>query len=394
MSRRLISRSADLRRLREQGYAVDVVGGNLLLRDIPYVAPDGTVQYGILVSPLNLAGDTTVAPQDHVARWCGQKPHDAAGQPLDRVVNGPVQGEALTDGTPVDWMFSSKPSGVGRYADYFEKMSTYATIVSSPARALDPAVTATPFPVVETTEEDDSVFVYLDTASSRAGIDAVSRCLQCERVAIVGLGGTGSSVLDLVAKTPVREIHLFDSDRFLQHNAFRAPGAASVEDLTGGPLKVDHFTGVYGRMRRGVVPHPVRVDESNVEELRGMDFVFTCVDNGEARELLVTRLQEFGVGFVDVGMGVYESDGALGGQLRVTTGLPGRPPVDGRIPFGDGSGDNEYERNIQVACLNSLNAALAVIKWKKTRGFFADLEDEQHSIYQIDGNTLINEDSP
>ena len=374
----------------EEGYAVDVVGGNLVLRDIPYVAPDRTVQYGILVSALSMAGDATVAPADHVAKWCGQPPCDVHGRPLDKLVNGPVQGEALADGTPVDWMFSSKPTGTGRYEDYYEKMSTYAAIVSSPARALDPTVTATPFPVTEATEEDDSVFRYLDTASSRAGIDAVSRRLMCQRIAIVGLGGTGSFVLDLVAKTPVRQIHLFDPDRFLQHNAFRAPGAASVGDLAGGPLKVDHYAGLYGRMRRGVVPHPVRVDDSNVEDLGGMDFVFICVDNGAARELLVTRLQEFGVGFVDVGMGVYENDGSLGGQLRVTTGLPGRPPSDGLIPFGDGSDENEYARNIQVADLNALNAALAVIKWKKTLGFYADPEGEHHSVYQIDGNVLIN----
>jgi hypothetical protein len=37
-----------------------------------------------------------------------------------------------------------------------------------------------------------------------------------------GLGGTGSYILDLVSKTPVNEILLFDSDDFLQHNAFRS----------------------------------------------------------------------------------------------------------------------------------------------------------------------------
>jgi tRNA A37 threonylcarbamoyladenosine dehydratase len=44
-------------------------------------------------------------------------------------------------------------------------------------------------------------------------------------------GGTGSYVLDFVAKTPVKEIHLFDGDIFDQHNAFRAPGAPSGEEL-------------------------------------------------------------------------------------------------------------------------------------------------------------------
>ncbi len=48
---------------------------------------------------------------------------------------------------------------------------------------------------------------------------------------------------------------------------------------------------------------------------------------------------------------------------------------------------------IQVAELNAFNAALAVIKWKKIRGFYRDLERELHSTYTTDGNLLLNADS-
>ena len=43
----------------------------------------------------------------------------------------------------------------------------------------------------------------MDTASARAGLIGLNRKLVGESVGIVGLGGTGSYVLDLVAKTPV-----------------------------------------------------------------------------------------------------------------------------------------------------------------------------------------------
>ena len=56
--------------------------------------------------------------------------------------------------------------------------------------------------------------------------------LMNHKVAIIGLGGTGSYILDMLAKTPVSEIHLFDGDDFLTHNAFRSPGAASLDDLS------------------------------------------------------------------------------------------------------------------------------------------------------------------
>ena len=79
------------------------------------------------------------------------------------------------------------------------------------------------------------------SASSRAGIVEFAKRLEQERIAIVGLGGTGSYVLDLLAKTRIGEIHLFDGDDLLSHNAFRSPGAVSVEELNTRPKKVDYY---------------------------------------------------------------------------------------------------------------------------------------------------------
>ena len=42
--------------------------------------------------------------------------------------------------------------------------------------------------------------------------------------------------------------------------------------------------------------------------------------------------------------------------------------------------------------IDALNAALAVIKWKKLFGFYLDLDDEHHCTYTLDGNMLLNED--
>lgn len=92
-------------------------------------------------------------------------------------------------------------------------------------------------------------------------------------------------------------------------------------------------------------------------------------------------------------MGVQQEEGSLGGILRVTTStLKQREHVKNKIPFSDGDDHNEYSQNIQVAELNALNAALAVIKWKKLLGFYRDLEKEHHTTYTIDGNCLANED--
>jgi len=237
--------------------------------------------------------------------------------------------------------------------------------------------------------EDNAVFNYVDTASSRAEIDMITQKLAIGRVAIIGLGGTGAYVLDLVAKTPVKEIHLFDKDVLLTHNAFRGPGAPSLEELRAKPRKVDHLAAIYSKMHRGIVVHPAHVDINNVELLRPMDFAFLCMDDGAAKKLLVQNLEEYGISFVDVGMGIYVGENALGGVLRVTTSTPKqRTHVAARIPLADGNGPNDYSSNIQIADLNALNAALAVIKWKKLFGFYMDFANEHHSTYGIEVQLL------
>ncbi|MGV9625193.1 MULTISPECIES: ThiF family adenylyltransferase [unclassified Streptomyces] len=390
----LTSRSPDLKRLQDEGFEVEVKDGHLIVTHVPYVARDRTVRFGILVSELTLAGDITQAPSTHVVYFSGDTPCDHKGQPLNQLINGPS--DSVLAGVRTTFMFSSKPVGTGVYKDYYEKVTAYAAILSSPAQELDPEATARTYRVVPG-EPQDCVFRYADTASSRAGIGTTTqRLASIENVAIVGLGGTGAYILDLVAKTPVARIHLFDGDRFLQHNAFRAPGAASAEELKGAPLKVDYYAALYGKMRYGIVPRPVFVDETSAEELREMDFVFLALDQGAAKRLLVEQLEEYGASFVDVGMGILEGDDTLTGLLRITTSVPGQRShihERQRIPFVDGDEHNAYARNIQIADLNALNAALAVVKWKKLCGFYADLEHEHHSVYQLDGNILTNEDT-
>ena len=239
------------------------------------------------------------------------------------------------------------------------------------------------------------MFNYIDTASSRAGINAISAKLEIDSIAIIGLGGTGAYVLDLTAKTHTKEIHLFDGDIFFQHNAFRSPGAASGDDLEEKLPKTEYFRRIYSRMRRGIISHPVHVDASNVEQLRDMKFAFLCFDAGKSKQLVVEELEKFGVPFIDVGMGVYLSGDSLGGIVKTTARTPAvwnHVKDAERICFFAGDVNNEYDQNIQIADLNALNAAFAVIKWKKLFGFYHDFENEHHSTYTIDGNRLLNED--
>ena len=387
MSHPLINRNADLRQLRDEGYHVEIVGAHLLIKSVPYVNAQKQVRYGTLVSDLTLGGETTLRPYNHVVSFAGEHPCDQNGVRLDAIAHNSM--EQMLGGILVQHAFSSKPTD--GYTDYHHKMATYANILSMPARLIEPGVTAQVHPLTENgVAQTDPIFVYADTASVRAGIGAVSDKLRGGKIGIVGLGGTGSYVLDLVAKTPVSEIHLFDGDLLQNHNAFRSPGAPSLEELSGVPAKANYFATLYSRMHRGITPHFGFVDASNVMQLHGLDFVFLCIDRGGAKKIIVDYLESWGISFIDVGMGVSLVDGLLHGVARTTASTPSARS-QGRIPFSDGV-TNDYAQNIQIADLNALNASLAVIKWKKLRGFYHDLEGEHHSTYTIDTNSLNNAD--
>lgn len=394
MSQRPINRSADLKRLRDEGYDIEVRSGCLLVKDVPYVNSRKGVKRGILVIKLVLADDETGKPDTHVAYFSGEHPCYEDGSEIAKIKHA-SNAHSLAEGVAVNHSFSAKPKPADSYPDYYAQVTTYAAILSGPAQRIDQAYTAKTFPLVVPDDDDDEPFCYCDTASSRAEIVAVTKKLKLQAIAILGLGGTGSYVLDLAAKTPVKKIHLYDGDTFLQHNAFRSPAAASGDELRARQPKVTYFKNLYSKIHRGIVEHPVNLDAGNVEELRGMDFVFVCLDRGEPKKLIVEKLEEFNIPFVDVGMGLDLTEDALGGIVRLTTStVPKRDHFRSRVSFEDTPGDDDYNRNIQIADLNALNAALAVIKWKKIFGFYRDLKQEHHSQLSIDTNLLLNEDRP
>jgi hypothetical protein len=194
----------------------------------------------------------------------------------------------------------------------------------------------------------------------------------------------------------VAEIHLFDNDTFLQHNAFRCPGAPSFSELTKKPTKVARFEEIYSKMRRKIIAHPEYVDKTNLDKLNSMTFVFLCIDKGPSRQLIADYLIQNNIPFIDVGMGLYVEDESkvIGGLVRVTACIPPvGEQVKKRLPCGDGDRGDEYSLNIQIAELNALNAVIAVIKWKTLRGIYIDLQKEHHIVYGVDTNVITNDEA-
>lgn len=392
MSVDLISRDPFLKQLEDEGFELEVSNGHLIVRSIPYVTVDGSLARGVLTCALSLeasSGLTSTPQGDHTMYFAGGMPCHRDGKPMNNIVNGAVQ-QRFGD-IDVSYYLSSKPEITHRYETIYDKVVAYEGLIGGAARSLDRTANARTH-ARGLISNDDSPFAIPDSASARYRIGAVNRKLM-GRVAIIGLGGTGSYLLDLLAKTWVTEIHLYDGDQLLNHNLFRSPGSPERELLKEFPFKVNYYKQVYARIHKGIVSHPVRATCGNVDELSGFDFVFVCIDKGSSRREIAEGLVRLSIPFVDTGIGVGIEDGRLDGCARATFIRPGTDwsEVVRLLPFGDDVEDDDaYRTDIQIAAVNSLNAIMAIMRWQRWADYFRDERNEMNSVYMIEGNNISN----
>ena len=53
---------------------------------------------------------------------------------------------------------------------------------------------------------------------------------------------------------------MFDGDDFLNHNAFRCPGAAAIKELRAKPRKVHYLKAMYSKMRQRIFARDFYID--------------------------------------------------------------------------------------------------------------------------------------
>ena len=388
MSQAVINHSPDLLRLQNEEFQIEVTGGYLAIHQIPYLNSQKEIKSGILVMSLTDAGNIAIKPKDHTAFFVGEHPCNIDGSIVTSLVNSPQNTKLFGDITS-DFYLSCHPDG-RTYSDFYDKVSTYVNIISSPALNFNKDTCAKlKKPIL--VHEDDSPFVYMDTNASRSNIAFMNKLFSPLKIAIVGVGGTGSYLLDFIAKTPVSEIHLFDADVFNSHNAFRAPGAASVDELNAQPSKVEYLGRKYSKMHKRIICHNEYITRDNIEILKTMSYVFLSIDSVDVRNEISKYIIDSGLSFIDSGLGINLSDNKLSGLVRITSGFPGHYSHLKEAFRGIDIKDDVYESNIQIAELNAFAAIQAIIKWKKLIGFYRDSFNEKNSVYSIDDNDIYND---
>ncbi len=360
----------------------------LIVKRVPYLNKDLEIRYGVIASDIEMTGnDVKVNLANHPIYFAGEQPYRIDGVKLNPNNDNRIE---LFSGFWVDFYFSYKLNRP--YTDYYEKMSHYVHIFSKHAIKKDPTVT---YNIGSLTVVPDHLpFRYSDCNSLSPEGAILLEKFYGMRIGIIGLGGTGSYILDYISKTPVEEIHLFDGDYLHNRNAFRSPGATSIDDLIKVQRKTEYFVKEYDRIRKNIISHPAYIKPQNINQLDGLSFVFICVDKSNIKELIVKHLESLKIGFIDVGMGIQIVDGAALGKIRTTLSTEEKREhiyEKQRIKFEENP-HNEYSKLPQIAELNALNAAFAVIKWKKIIGFYHDRENEYHSQYLLPYNKILNND--
>lgn len=134
-------------------------------------------------------------------------------------------------------------------------------------------------------------------------------------VGIVGLGGTGSIVAELLARIGVKEFVLVDPDRVEESNISRLFG--SVPRSVGDP-KVEVVRDYLSKIgvRKIAAHRESATRQSTLMRLRDADVVFGCVDNDLTRSILNRFAVQYLIPLLDMGIRLD----ARGGDVSAAAG--------------------------------------------------------------------------
>lgn len=156
--------------------------------------------------------------------------------------------------------------------------------------------------------------------------EAECQCLRGKKVLVVGCGGLGGYIIEMLARIGVGTIRAVDGDRFEVTNLNRQ--LLSTPSVLGIP-KAETAAARIAQVNPDVISeaHCVYLDQSNADELiSGCDLVMDALDNIESRRLLAERCEMLGVPLVF---------GAISGwTAQCALSVPGDKLVEKLYPEG------------------------------------------------------------
>lgn len=149
-------------------------------------------------------------------------------------------------------------------------------------------------------------------ALGRAGQQLLARL----SVGVVGVGGTGSVVVEQLARLGVGHLVLVDNELLEETNLNRVLG--STHSDVGRP-KVEIAAAAATRANPNICVNPLLasvIEERGARPLLDCDFIFCCTDSHGSRAVVNQLAYQYGVPTIDIGIRIDASDSRV---QRVTT---------------------------------------------------------------------------
>lgn len=140
--------------------------------------------------------------------------------------------------------------------------------------------------------------------------------IEAAKVAVVGLSGTGSHVIQQLAYLGVRDFIIVDPDVIERRNLNRIVGATEAD--------IDKFkTEIAARAILSIQPsakivsHATTIASRAVHDLGERDIIIGCVDHDAARFVLLEASCQLSIPYLDIATEIHE-DGQPGGHVIFT----------------------------------------------------------------------------
>ena len=371
MSATPTSHDGGLERVVQAGLDYTIEGDTLTVGPIPYRLSSGAVGHGELICHVEREGARLRAPGDHTVGWIAdEKPHTRSGAVLENLIHQPAP-QGWANGMTSICGMSRKAHDRG-YGDYGEKMLAYARLI-----ARETGRNWKRDSVGSGVVKDGNNMVDQETGLTRSAIGDMDQLFKREKLAVIGAGGTGGFIVDMIAKCNVASIDIYDDDVVSQHTQLRWPGVVKRSVVEEHRNKAEYLAQVYAsRTNKNIRGHDLRVGRSDLTLFRNKTMVFVAVDRGSGRREILTGLTELAVNFIDCGIDLRRDSDGLTASARVVR-TAREDDREKRIALvektpGRDFGEGMYEAAVQTAEINALNATLAVIAWKQGIGFYKD----------------------
>ena len=201
------------------------------------------------------------------------------------------------------------------------------------------------------------------------------------RIAVIGCSGTGSPLIEQLARNCVGELVLVDPDRVEEKNLNRILNA-TMGDARQRRLKVDVAARAIRAMGLGTVvhTHPCTLfDPAAVRAVAGCDVVFGCMDSIDGRHLLNKLATFYLVPYFDLGVKL-EADGR-GGVDQVC----------GTVHYLQPGGSSLLSRRVytmdQVRAAGLYRTDAAAYRSQLDDGYIRGVQEDRPAVVQL--NSLL-----